>query len=114
MKGRGLQPDVITLSVAISACEKGGQWQKAMELFESMKSRGMQPNVITISAAISAFEKGGQWQKALYLIESMEPAARRYHAERGNQRVREGRAVAKGAGAVRVDEGPRPEARSSR
>ena len=42
---------------AISACEKGKQPDKALELLEDMQRRGLEPNTITYSAAISACEK---------------------------------------------------------
>ncbi|CAK9042224.1 unnamed protein product [Durusdinium trenchii] len=56
---------------AISACEKGGQWQQAFKLFEAMPKVKVQPNMISYSAAISACEKGGQWQQAFKLFEAM-------------------------------------------
>ena len=58
MRQRGLEPDVITYSAAISACEKGSQWERALELLDEMRQRGLEPDVITYSAAISACEKG--------------------------------------------------------
>ena len=97
MQRRGLQPDVITWNAAISACEKGAQWERALELFEEMQRRGLQP--ITWSAVqrsgnerwscsrrcsrrvepdfitwstISACEKGAQWERALELFEEMQ------------------------------------------
>lgn len=57
MKGRGLEPDVITYSSAISAREKGGKTNKALDLLE-MKEQGLESNVRTYSAAISACDKG--------------------------------------------------------
>ena len=66
-----VNPDVITYNAAISACEKGRQWKRALELLEEMANRGLEPNVITYSAAISACEKGGQWKRALKLLEEM-------------------------------------------
>jgi len=41
MKARGLQPDVISYNAAISACEKGLQWEKTLELLSEMNSRGL-------------------------------------------------------------------------
>ena len=38
---------------AISACEKGGQWQEALSLFEAMPKAKIRPDVISCSAAIS-------------------------------------------------------------
>ena len=54
-----------------SACRKGGQWQRALELLEGMSQRALTPNVISYNAATSACEKGGQWQRALELLEGM-------------------------------------------
>jgi pentatricopeptide repeat protein len=64
-------PNVISFSAAISACEKGGQWQRALALLDEMRAKGVAPDVISFSAAISACEKGGQWQRALALLEEM-------------------------------------------
>ena len=69
-----IQPNVISYSAAISACEKGGQWQEALTLFEVMFKAKVQPNVFSYSAAISACEKGGQWQEALTLFDAMPKA----------------------------------------
>ena len=57
MQLKDLEPDVITYSAAISACEKVKQSQKALELLEEMRQNGMEPNVITYNAASSAREK---------------------------------------------------------
>ena len=54
------------------SCEKGGQWEKALKLFNSIKGRGVKPNAITFNAAIGACEKGGQWERALELFNAME------------------------------------------
>ena len=61
---KGLEPDVITCSAAISACEKAKQLRKALELLEEMRQKGLEPDVITYNAAISACEKNRrrQWR----------------------------------------------------
>ena len=46
MPARGVQPDVYSYSAAISACEKGGQWERAPEFLDEMQTRGVQPSVI--------------------------------------------------------------------
>jgi pentatricopeptide repeat protein len=61
----------ITYNATISACEKGGQWETAVDLLAEMRARGIEPDVITYSATISACEKGGQWEKAVELFEEM-------------------------------------------
>ena len=58
----GMTGNVIGFNAAISACEKGGQWQRALSLFDDMCKAGVSMDVISFNAAISAFEKRGQWQ----------------------------------------------------
>ena len=67
-------PDVISFSAAISACEKGGQWERALALLEEMRERAWSRNVISFNAAISACEKGGRWERALSLLDEMREA----------------------------------------
>jgi pentatricopeptide repeat protein len=49
-----LRRSVITYSALISACEKAGQWEAALELFGRMTSEGCAPNVITYNSLITA------------------------------------------------------------
>ena len=55
--------------LAISACEKGGQWEKALDLFKDMRSQGIKPNVITYSATISACFNSHKLKEALKLLQ---------------------------------------------
>ena len=41
MQQYGLVPEVITYSAAISACEKGAQWENALGLLAEMEKRGL-------------------------------------------------------------------------
>ena len=43
-------PNVITYNALISACEKGKQPERALELFEALQQQGVLPNVITYGA----------------------------------------------------------------
>jgi pentatricopeptide repeat domain-containing protein 1 len=49
-----LAPDEITHNAAISACEKDGQWQLALNLPSLMPEARVVPDEITYNAAISA------------------------------------------------------------
>ena len=69
-----MDADVISYSSTISACEKGGQWQMAVHLFDSMRKAKVDADVISYNATISACEKGGQWQMAVHLFDSMRKA----------------------------------------
>ena len=66
-----VSPTVISYSAAISACEKGAQWERALTLFQAMPKAKIPSDVISCNAAISACEKGGQWEQALTLFHAM-------------------------------------------
>ncbi|CAK0825239.1 unnamed protein product [Prorocentrum cordatum] len=66
-----LEPDVISYSAGISACEKGEQWQRALALLSEMREMKLEPNIISYNAGISACEKREQWQDALALLSEM-------------------------------------------
>ena len=51
-------PNVSTYNAVISACEKGKQPERALEVFQAMQRQGVVPNVITYSALISTCEEG--------------------------------------------------------
>ena len=53
MRQGGLEPGVISYSAAISACEKGGPWERALELLQVMRHRGLEPNVINYNGALT-------------------------------------------------------------
>ena len=63
---------MISNSAAINACEKGGEWEKALELQDEMQQRRLEPDVISFNAAVSACEKVGQWEIALQLLNEMQ------------------------------------------
>jgi len=73
MHHEGIVPDVVTYSALISACGKGRQSKRALELLEVMRQQGVVPKVITCNALISACEQGAQPDRALKVYESMNP-----------------------------------------
>ena len=58
MRSSWQEPDVISYSAAISACEKGLQCEEALSLLPKMRNSWQEPNVISYNVAISACEKG--------------------------------------------------------
>jgi pentatricopeptide repeat domain-containing protein 1 len=55
----GCERSVITYSALISACEKAGQWQLALNLFSEMLKERCVPNVITYNSLITACAQVG-------------------------------------------------------
>ncbi|CAK0892995.1 unnamed protein product [Prorocentrum cordatum] len=105
----------LSYSAGISACERGEQWQQALALLSEMSEVKLEPDAISYSAGVSACEKGEQWQRALALLSEMREAKLKppYQLQCWDQRVREGRAVAAGAGAAERDGGGEAGARLS-
>lgn len=65
--------DEISLNSAINSCEKGGQWQVALQLLSMARSMRMSPYnlVIACNSALSAMDKCGQLLPALQLLSQM-------------------------------------------
>ena len=62
----------VTYNAAISACARGRQWKRALELLEEMRvSDDIEPDAISYNAAISACGKVGKWGRALELLQEM-------------------------------------------
>jgi pentatricopeptide repeat protein len=62
-----IRPNVIACNAAIDSCEKGRQWQLALNFLELMTLGELEPDVISFNSAIRCLEAGCQWQKALKL-----------------------------------------------
>jgi pentatricopeptide repeat domain-containing protein 1 len=58
MLQRGCERNVITYSSLIAACEKGGRWELALELFAKMHEEGCKPNTVTYNSLIAACAHG--------------------------------------------------------
>eukprot|EP00973_Karenia_brevis_P043851 6073106-Karenia_brevis.AAC.1 len=93
MCSRGLSHNVISFSAAISACDKGVEWQHLVPMLDHLRSlaifvwqkcwqrqrlaplideicsRCLLPNVISFSTAISACEIGAQWQRVAPVLD---------------------------------------------
>jgi len=79
----GVVADTAVVNAAISACDRGAQWQSALEIWRAMAPSpssaaaggrpGARPprDAITYSALISALAKGRQWGRALEAFAEM-------------------------------------------
>lgn len=68
------QPNLYCLNAAISACEKGGAWVEALQLYENIRAQvktknSTRPNFITINSLSIALDKAGQTELAMTLYE---------------------------------------------
>ena len=53
-----LTPSVVSWNAAISACEKGKQWEEANGSLQEILRQLLKPDVLSWNAAISVSEKG--------------------------------------------------------
>eukprot|EP00973_Karenia_brevis_P061827 8599200-Karenia_brevis.AAC.1 len=60
-----------SFNAAISACEKGWQWQRVAPLSDEKRQWGLLLEAISSNAAISACDKGLQWQCLAPLFEEV-------------------------------------------
>ena len=65
MDDEGIDKDTYTFSAAITACERSMEWQKALNLFDSMAEQGVKANVVTLNAVLNACVKGRKWRLAM-------------------------------------------------
>ena len=66
---------LISHNSAISACEKGAEWQRALGLLATLGHAAVERNTISYNSAITACERGAEWQRALGLLAPMGQAA---------------------------------------
>jgi hypothetical protein len=58
------KPRLPGLTKLVSQLTREGQWQKGLEIFESLDAiEGLVPDTTITNAAISACDKGGNWGK---------------------------------------------------
>jgi len=73
MQKAGRAPNEYTYTSLITACDKGGQIDRALALLDAALAQdGLKPNAYLFTSAIHACEKGGRWQDALALLERMD------------------------------------------
>uniref|UniRef100_A0A7S4IIR1 Smr domain-containing protein n=1 Tax=Odontella aurita TaxID=265563 RepID=A0A7S4IIR1_9STRA len=66
-EGEGLiaLPNLFCFNAAIAACEKGGAWLEAVELFERIRTDGsLRPNFVTVNSLLIALDRAGQRELA--------------------------------------------------
>ena len=64
--------DLVSYTAAIAACERGSQWQRALELLETFESFKETPDTVMFNAAISAAQSGARWEVSLSQLGRMQ------------------------------------------
>mmetsp|Transcript_5553 Transcript_5553/g.8780 ORF Transcript_5553/g.8780 Transcript_5553/m.8780 type:complete len:621 (-) Transcript_5553:14-1876(-) len=65
-------PDGVAYRLAISACARGGQWEKGTNLLDEMEDvTGQKPDVMAYTAAITGCEYAGEWWQAFSILNEM-------------------------------------------
>ncbi|CAK0830534.1 unnamed protein product [Prorocentrum cordatum] len=102
-----LEPSVIfSYSVGISACEKGEQWQRALALLSETWETKLEPDsATTLGSALARKVSSGSRLWRCFARWSRRNWSPLSSLQCWDQRVREGRAVAAGAGAAHADAG---------
>ena len=62
----------ITCNADVSACEKGREWPRTLDVLGVMARSSIKIDTITCNAAVSACEKGGERARALDILGNME------------------------------------------
>jgi pentatricopeptide repeat protein len=70
MQRAGVQPTAATYSAVITALRSCGQWQKALQLFNSMKLAGVQPDTIAYNAVITGAVPAGSGRQQFNCLKS--------------------------------------------
>lgn len=67
-----IDPNTITYNATLSACQKGGHWQRALAVFHRMAKARIPGNVTSYDVIIGACEQGCQWYLGMVLLEAVE------------------------------------------
>lgn len=68
---QGCERSVITYSSLISACERAGECDLALALFDRMAGEGLRANTICYNSLITACAQGCRWQRAAEVFDRM-------------------------------------------
>ncbi|CAN8062462.1 unnamed protein product [Agarophyton chilense] len=74
MRAAGVAPTIVTYSIAVDACAKGGgavAVDQAFELFAEMKRNGLEPNLVTYNSLIHACARARRSDLAFNVLNSI-------------------------------------------
>ena len=65
----------VTFAAAITACNSGGEWQRALELLKDMTKAEVAKDARIWTSGTRACETGGRWQLALDFLKNVHTTA---------------------------------------
>ncbi|CAE7589219.1 CRP1 [Symbiodinium pilosum] len=65
---RGIPPDDVSLTTAMTALTRGTRWDLSLQLIDEAQGMSVMPSNFILSSAIAAFEKGHQWRMAVEFL----------------------------------------------
>jgi pentatricopeptide repeat domain-containing protein 1 len=74
MQEDGISPDLVTFNTVITACRNGGEFERAIDIFESLPSLGIRPNRVTCNTMITVYSRIGHFEKVSALFQEMQDA----------------------------------------
>lgn len=79
MKRAGVAPTIISYNALMSACERAGEPERALEVMNAMKRKAgaPRPNSVTYNTLLSACAKAERYNEALAVYEEMQAAGLR-------------------------------------
>ena len=87
-----MEANIFTYSALISACAKGGQLDKAMQVFRECQSAGVEPDAITYGTVIAAREGQAVRRAPACFARCAQKSRQRHHVNPCSARDRAGRA----------------------
>ena len=71
MQERGVVPNIVACSAAVSTCEQGRQMEAAVSLPTDLQRDGPEPDVLTYTSLLSVLARGQRWPEAMESLTSM-------------------------------------------
>ncbi|CAK9078701.1 Pentatricopeptide repeat-containing protein 10, partial [Durusdinium trenchii] len=71
-----LPPHVNAVNAAISACDKGGQWRRAIHFLAWLPGWDLLPDVVSFNSTASGCGKAFEWQRSVHLIGKVQDVER--------------------------------------
>ena len=63
-----LAPDLVTIGIGVSACGKGEQWAKSLQLIEMAKLQQLEPTPTILNSVLNGMDRALCWTQSLALL----------------------------------------------